>query len=177
MKRILFLLVTVVFLFTSCSSDDAPIQDSTLVGTWKLSAIELTTELDTNNDGVPNINLVAEQPILEATLTFDTSSEGTFYYNSWVSYNTRIENDKLVFLVSSTINSENSPKGFSYHETAAIVDIETDITFNATNAGVSSLRKIGDTLTMQVENGFVVQDVDTGETSVSQNVTYVFTKQ
>jgi hypothetical protein len=176
MKHTILFLFAVALLFTSCSKDDVDTQDVTLIGTWKLSAIELTTELDTNNDGVKSINLIDENPIIDATLTFDTSNSGTFFYNSWVSFNTRTENNELVFMVSSTINSENMPKPFNYHSDDNFVDAEIDMTFSKTGGELSTLNIEGNTLKMHVENGFLVNDLDTGVETVRQDVIYVFTK-
>lgn len=176
MKRTILFLFTVALLFTSCSKDDVNTQDTTLIGTWKLSAIELTSELDTNNDGVTSLNLVEENAIIEATLTLDTATTGTFFYNSSVSFNTRSEDHNMIFLISSTITSENVPKQFNYNSDDEYVDAEVDITFNKMGNTISSLNVEGNTLKMHVENGFVVNDIDTGAETVRQDVTYVFTK-
>lgn len=176
MKRTILFLLTVVLLFTSCSKDDVDTQDATLIGTWKLYAIELTSELDTNNDGVKSFNLIDENPIIDATLTIDTATTGTFFYNSSVSFNTRSEDHNMVFLISSTINSENVPNPFNYNSNDNFVDVELDLTFNKTGNTISSLNIEGHTLTMYVEDGFVVNDIDTGVETVRQDVTYVFVK-
>jgi len=130
MKRTILFLFTVALLFTSCSKDDVNTQDTTLIGTWKLSANELTSGLDTNNDGVTSLNLVEENAIIEATLTLDTATTGTFFYNSSVSFNTRSEDHNMIFLITSTITSENVPKQFNYNSDDEYVDAEVDITFN-----------------------------------------------
>lgn len=177
MKRIFFFLFAVAFLFTSCSKDDVQTHEASLLGTWKLSAINLSSELDTNNDGVASLNLVEENPIIKATLTLDTTTTGTFFYDSSVSFNTRSEDHNLIFLISSTINSNNVPNPFTYHSDDNYVDAEIDVTYGKNGNTLSSLKIEGDTLIMQVENGFIVNDVDTGAETVRQDITYIFSKE
>ena len=161
-------------MFASCSKDD--INNEYLIGSWKLTAINLTTPLDTNNDGFTSLNIVEENPIIDASLVFANEVNGNIYYNSTVSFNTRIENGNLIFMVASSIGSDNEPKHFTYSENNNDLNINEDITFNHVNNS-SILVLENDTLSMSVKRGFVVTDIDTLEESVAQDVTYIFTKE
>ena len=114
MKKLNLLILTILILFASCSKDD--INNEYLIGSWKLTAINLTTPLDTNNDGFTSLNIVEENPIIDASLVFANEVNGNIYYNSTVSFNTRIENGNLIFMVASSIGSDNEPKHFTYSE-------------------------------------------------------------
>jgi len=174
MKKIHLLVFTILLLFLSCSKDD--VNTEYLIGSWKLTAINLTTALDTNSDGFTSLNLVDENPIIDATLVFIDEVNGSIYYNSTVSFNTRVENDNLIFMVASSIGSDNEPKYFTYNDNNNDISINEDVTFNLVN-NTTSLFLENNTLSMEVKRGFVVTDIDTLEESVAQDVTYIFTKE
>ena len=178
MKRLIWILSLLVGL-TSCSNDNEPsdTNSSELEGTWKLSAINLSEALDTNNDGQAQFNLVAENPIIEATLKFDDALNGSIHYNSWVSYSTEEDAGKLIFMVASSIGPDNIPMPFSYTKAGGSVMVEGDLTFNRINIGGSELLLDGNTLMMTVDHGFTAKDINTMDESVDQTVTYIFQKQ
>ncbi len=177
----LFLTLCSVFLFvffTSCTGED--IQDSSntsLNGIWTLTSLTLTTPLDINNDGISTLNVLEEAPIIQATLDLKNDLMGTILYNSKVTINSRNENGSLFFMIASLIDSDNSPLPIQYFKSDDMITVNDDITFNHITNGVSVLKLDENKLSMTVVNGFVVEDVNTAAESVSQNVTYVFTKQ
>jgi len=172
MKKLNLLIFAFLILFASCSEDD--INNEYLIGSWKLTAINLTIPLDTNNDGFTSLNLIEENPIIDASLVFVDEANGSVFYNSTVSFNTRVENGNLIFMVASSIGID-VPREFIYSENNNDVNINEDITFNLVNNN-TILTIENNTLSMQVKRGFVVNDIDTLEESIEQDVTYVFMK-
>lgn len=173
MKRILFILL-ISTLTLACSNE--PI-DRLIEGTWKLTAVNLVTPLDINSDGIANLNVIQESPIIDATLTLRENGNGTIFYNSWVSFSTRIEDGNLFFMLASSKGSDDLPKPFTYFKNDNTVTIHHDITFNHVIGGNSILILDNKKFYMEVKNGFVVKDIDTFSESVSQDVIYEFTKQ
>lgn len=174
MKKLNLLILTILILFASCSKDD--INNEDLIGSWKLTAINLTTPLDINGDGLNSLNIVEEYPIIEASLIFADEVNGSIYYNSYVSFATRMENGNLIFMIASSFDSDSEPKQFAYSENNNEININEDVTFNHVNNSTTLILE-NDTLSMAVKRGFVVTDIDTLEESVVQDVTYIFTRE
>jgi len=180
MRKLFSIIYTIfsILFFASCSNDEFQEQNSAdLEGVWRLTEISLSTPLDLNNDGVSNLNVLDEVSIISADMIFSDSVNGTIFYNSEVSFNTREENGNLIFMITSSISSEDLPLPITYSNTDNNVIINQDITFNQTNNDFSALTLNQNSLSMEVTNGFVVLDINTFEESVSQDVTYVFEKQ
>ena len=173
MKKLNLLFLSILFLFTSCSKDD--VNNEHLIGTWKLSAINLTTPLDINGDGLTSLNIIEEYSIIEASLVFTNEVKGSINYNSYVSIHSRIENGNLIFMIASSFDSDSGPEQFTYSENNNEININQDITFNHVNNSTTLVLE-EDILSMYVKRGFVVTDIDTFEESVVQDVTYIFSK-
>lgn len=145
-------------------------------GTWKLTAINLSTPLDLDGDGIADTNLVEKMPIVDGTIIFDSATTGSYSYNSNVSFNTRYEDGKLLFLVASSLPPGDQSVSFIHAETPNEVTINEDITFNKIGLINSVLSVDDNTLKMDVSHGFEVSDIETMEVVISQDVEYVFTK-
>lgn len=145
-------------------------------GTWKLTAINLSTPLDLDGDNIADTNLVDKMPIIDGTIIFDSASTGSYNYNSNVSFNTRYDNGKLMFLVASSIPPGDQSVSFIHSESSDQITINDDITFNKVGLINSVLTVDGNTLKMNVSNGFEVTDIETLDIVISQDVEYVFSK-
>lgn len=174
MKKVNILVLFAILLCVSCSKDD--VNNEGIIGEWTLTKIELTTPLDTNNDGVSSLNLVEENPIINGTLNFLDELNGSIFYTSTVTFNSRIEDGQLIFMIASSVNVNTAPKQFTYIQHNNSVSINEDVTFN-TVIDTSNLTLENDILYMNVERGFVVFDIDTQQESIAQDVTYIFTKE
>lgn len=177
LHSIICIIFPILFLTSSSNDNMTILNNNDLLGVWNLTSITLTTPLDINNDGETSLNVLDEVSIIDATLIFTDSINGTIFYDSSVSFYTRKEIGKLVFMITSSTGSENSPLPFTYTNTDNNVIINQDITFNQTNNNPSVLTLNQNSLSMEVTNGFVVKDINTFEESVSQDITYVFTRQ
>ncbi|GAA3585360.1 hypothetical protein [Snuella lapsa] len=177
MKKIIsiFYLACLLVCFSSCSSDN---DDNALEGTWKLSAWQVNTPIDLNSDGVKSSNLLTEFGYLnDSALVIADNSNGSIFYSALnVSFNAITEGDMLTFMSTSVTDSDNVPHPFSYTKSDNTIIIDADITFNKVG-GSSVLIFKDNALVMEVPNGFVVKDSETLETILSQDVTYVFTKE
>lgn len=75
MKKIFIALVAIV-LFTSCSSnDDSNSAETSIVGSWSLTEMNVAIPVDLNNDGSFNRNLINEIPCIEGTSNFSANND------------------------------------------------------------------------------------------------------
>ena len=180
MKKLISILSTSILLvfLTSCSNEEIEDFDNTsLEGLWKLTALTLSTPLDVNNNGISNSNLLEEVSIIDATLVLGSNGNGTIFYDSRVSFNTKLENGASFFTIASSKSSDDKPLAITYSIDNDVVVINEDITFNGLNGEVSILTLRDGKLIMDVPNGFVVKDIDTLLESISQDVSYTFSRQ
>ncbi len=169
MKRIIRYanLIVIFIVFISCSKND--IADKTSIrGTWKLSSFTLKTPIDLNNDGT-STSTFSPGCLNGSNLEFTDTSNGTLLFTSSVSYNTTNENGTLVFMTACSTDSELLPSPITY-----IMDGETVIVTNNSEQYILTLE--GNTLLMEIANGFIATDTDTFEITSSQDITYIFTK-
>lgn len=145
-------------------------------GTWKLTAINLSTPIDIDGDDIADTNLVDKMPIIDGTIIFDSASTGSYNYNSNVSFNTRYDDGKLIFLVASSIPPGDQSVSFNHTESSDQITINDDITFNKVGLVNSVLYLEGNTMKMNVSHGFEVSDIETMEIVISQDVEYIFSK-
>ena len=103
-------------------------------------------------------------------LTFMDDSNGTIFYSSSVSYSTRMEDGNMVFMTACTTDSERVPSLISY------TSIDSEIIINK-DGDEFVLALNGNILSMLVPNDFIAKDNETSETTVLQDVTYIYTKQ
>jgi len=75
MKGIISMAFVVFVFLCSCSSDDGggstELQGEEFIGTWELTAINVSSAIDANNDGNTSTNLLDEVNCLQETLMID----------------------------------------------------------------------------------------------------------
>ncbi len=75
MKSILVKLFAILVLFYSCSSDDEgnsnELEGEAFIGTWQLTAINVSSAVDGDNDGDTSTNLLDEVDCLQETITIN----------------------------------------------------------------------------------------------------------
>lgn len=166
---ILSLLIAYVLL-VSCTKNDE-VYEPSISGVWKLTAWNVSSPLDLNNDGVSNSNLLLEFGCLnDSEIIFKDSWNATIFYSSDVSFHVERENEGLFFMISCSLDNESGPVQSTY------VQEENDVILN-NNGELSHFTLSENTLSRVVPNGFVASDAQTQEIVVSQDVTYIFTKQ
>jgi hypothetical protein len=169
MKKLTLALFTCLsfIVFTSCTTEDID-DTSTILGEWTLTSWAVDTPIDLNNDGTPQLEF-SPGCLTDSTINFMDASNATVFYSSEVTYNTRMENGKVIFMTSCSTDSDRMPTIVNYtiNNNSVMIDIEGE---------VMVLTLSGNTLTMTVPNGFIAKDIDTFETTVSQDVTYTFTR-
>lgn len=157
-------------LLVSCTKNDDTLQAS-ISGVWKLTAWNVISPLDLNNDGVPNSNLLLEFGCLNGSeLIFKDSQNASLYYSSDVSFHVENENEGWFFMISCSLDGEVTPMQLTY------VYQDNDVILN--NAGdLLHFTLTDNTLSMVVPNGFVARNPETQDIVLSRDVTYLFTKQ
>jgi len=152
---------------TSCTTEDID-DTSTILGEWTLTSWTVDIPIDLNNDGTPQSEF-SPGCLSDSTINFMDASNATVFYSSEVTYNTRLEDGKLVFMTACSTDSDRMPTlgDYSINNNSVMIDLEGDVMVLTLN---------GNILTMTVPNGFIAKDIDTFETTVSQDVTYTFTR-
>ncbi|RSK39327.1 hypothetical protein [Mangrovimonas spongiae] len=167
----LFFLASLTVVF-ACSSDqdDVANEPSGIEGVWGLNKITLETPLDVNNDGVASTILFETPGYLgHSELIINNETSGTIYFSAQTTYNTKEEDGKLIFMITSSTNGDRVDEPISYTLEDGIGIIN--------HAGVESSFTVSEnTLSITVANGFIAKDHITGDISVSQNLTYTFVK-
>lgn len=170
MKKLLlqFCLILVFIFSNSCSKDDN-IDKSSLEGTWKLTAFTLKIPLDLNNDGIETSSFMPGC-LNGSALNFTDMTRGSLFFNSIVSYNTTVEDGNLFFMTSCSTDSDRAALPITYTLDDEIITISSE-------SQLYLLTIDGNELFMEIPGGFNAYDIDTFETTVSQDITYIFTKQ
>lgn len=167
MKKLILTLLTCVslILFTSCTTEDID-DTSTILGEWTLTSWSVSTPIDLNNDGSVQSEF-SPGCLSDSALNFMDATDGTVFFSSEVTFNTRIEDGKLVFMTACTTDSNKVPTLMNYttNGSSVMIDYEGEIYV---------LTIDGNTLNMLVPNGFIAKDIDTFETTVIQDITYNF---
>jgi hypothetical protein len=169
MKKLTLALYTCLsfIVFTSCTTEDID-DTSTILGEWTLTSWAVETPIDLNNDNSPQSQF-SPGCLSDSTINFMDASNAAFFYSSEVTYNTRTDDGKLVFMTACSTDSDRMPTLVNYmmNNNSIIIDLEGE---------VMELNLNGNQLTMTVPNGFVAKDIDTSETTISQDITYTFTR-
>jgi len=153
--------------FTSCSTE-AIDETSTILGQWKLTSWKVNSPIDLNNDGVFNSEFSAGC-LSDSNISFIDASNGTIFYSSSVTYNTRMENGQQVLMISCSTRDDIIPSLVSY-----TINNNSIIVSNNEEEFVLTLND--NKLSMHVPNGFVAKDIETLETTITRDITYVFTR-
>ena len=167
MKKLILALFTCLsfFVFTSCTTEDID-DTSTILGKWKLVSWIVDTPIDLNNDGTIQSEY-SPGCLSETTINFMDAANATVFYSSDVTYNTRVEYGKLIFMTSCSVDSDRMPNIVNYtvNNNTVIINFKGE---------VLALTLNGNTLSMTIPNGFVAKDIDTFETTITQDITYTF---
>ena len=169
MKKLVLALYTCLsfIVFTSCSTE-AIDETSTILGQWKLTSWKVNSPIDLDNDGISNSEFSAGC-LSDSAISFFDSSNGTIFYSSSVTYSTRIENGQQVLMTSCLTRDDIIPSLISYtmNNNSIILNNngeEIAITINE------------NTLSMHIPNGFIAKDIETLETTIIRDITYMFTR-
>lgn len=156
-----------IFWLTSCSKDEVH-NNNLVLGTYTLTTLKVETAVDLDNDGILEKSL--EPGCLSASrLRLDSQSSGSLLFTSDVAYNTISEDGKLEFATICAFNQDLDETPFEYNLN------ENRLTIVYKGNSYTAI-KTGNTISMTVPNGFSATDVETLETTVLQDLTYVFEK-
>jgi len=160
------LIICISFLcLSSCSKDDN-VDDNGVLGTYTLNSLKVDTAVDLDNDGISE-NILDPGCLKDSELRLDSQSSGSLFFTSDVAYNTMLENDRLEFATICAFNQDLDETIFDY----SLNDNTLSVNFN----GNSYLAIIsGSMISLTIPNGFIARDVETFETTISQDLTYVF---
>ena len=169
MKHLYLVFTFLAFIvFTGCSTE--PIDNtSTILGEWTLTSWQIETPIDLNNDDTASSEF-SPGCLSDSSLNFIDASNATIFFSSVVTYSTTMENGKLIFMTACSTSDEIVPDLISYtiNDNTVVVEIDGEELVLTSN---------GNTLSMLVPNGFIAKDMDTLQTTVTQDVTYIFTRK
>lgn len=166
MKNFL-LLLSIFSLLVSCSKDN--LDDNSVQGKWMLQEWTVKEPLDLNNDG--NSATSFSPGCLDlSTLEFSGNGDGELFWFSSVSYNTRIENNQLFIMTACSTSSSVMAEPITYEESGNGLVIH----YEGNEYQASSNESI---LYFNVPNGFIARDQESGEITISRDVTYIFIKE
>jgi hypothetical protein len=88
MKKTTYFLLALasMVLLTACSDDDgnsSGFSPEELVGTWDLTAVNVSSEVDLNDDGVSSSNLIDEQDCISGTITINADNTYQFQQSNF----------------------------------------------------------------------------------------------
>ncbi|WP_353779511.1 hypothetical protein [Winogradskyella sp. 3972H.M.0a.05] len=160
MKNVTILLLSAfaVLSFSSCSSEDN--DDSSIIGTWEISALRVGVEADINGDDIFNLNLLNEIDCnYNEVLTFDTEGLMT----TMTDYNPKLDirlndSDDYMFAVECGEGIIGSAGAY-------------------TSEDLQNYILNGDTLTIILENEVDVYNEDFTEVIGTLTLTKVYTRQ
>ncbi|RMA66297.1 beta-barrel fold lipoprotein [Ulvibacter antarcticus] len=171
----LFIVLLITLVFVGCNKDDDNNDNNSSVeGTWKLTAFNTENAYDFNGDGTASTNVMDETACYQnETVEFTSNSSGTATNRSYADIT-------LDLITGSTTEYEYSVN------CVPEVDIET-FTWaqNGNNVvitsfdGPSTATLNGSELTFVIQSGFFVdvEDGSGGTTSITEDITIVYTKQ
>jgi hypothetical protein len=169
MRKLILALYTCLsfIVFTSCSIEGVD-DSSTILGEWTLTSLKVDTPIDLNNNGTPQSEL-SPGCLTDSALNFLDASKATVFFSSEVTYHTRMDDGKLIFMTACSTDSDRAPTLVDYtmNNNLVMIDFEGELRVLTLNES---------TLIMTVPDGFVAKDIDTFETTFTQDITYVFTR-
>lgn len=168
-----FLIVAIAM--TACSSDDDSNPITTSVeGNWKMTAMNMQNAHDLNEDGTASRNLMDETNCYQnETILFKADGTGVFTSNSYADI-------ELEFVFGSTDEYDYIIECVSETEITLLNYIQNGEEVTMTVEGESITASIsGNTLTYVIPNGFFVEveDPESGTITVTEDLTFIYTKQ
>jgi hypothetical protein len=156
----------------NCMGDDNEPADVEVPGTWKLTAWNVAEATDVNNDGTASTNVLDEIDCYEdETIVFSADNTGVIMSTSYAELSLTIEagtTDSYVFAQDCIAEIENT--AFTWTQTGSTIVI-TDPTGMELN-----LTQSGNEMSYTVPDGFQVINSDDLMVTVSQDLTFVYTK-
>lgn len=171
----LFVLLIVAAAFTSCSKDDDNSNNSTSVeGNWKLTAFETENAYDLNNDGTASKSVMDETNCHQnETLSFDVNGTGEAISTSYADIQLTLvvgTTDEYEYTIECISETEVTP--FAYTKDGNDLDLVIG------GFGTASATISGNTLTYVIQDGFFIEVDNNGTTTtVTEDITFVYTKQ
>jgi len=146
--------------------------DSDLLGTWLLTEWSGTEAIDLNEDGTESINFLDEMDCYNnETMVFNANNTGTVMNTSFADINTDLvvgTTNEYDFTIDCISEIENLDMTWSQSA--------NDVTI--TESGVASTWTLnGNELSITIPEGFVAIDSADLTVTVSQDLTFVYTKQ
>ncbi|HPF10388.1 MAG TPA: lipocalin family protein [Flavobacteriaceae bacterium] len=173
MKKLILIVLAVTLVLGCSKDDDNKSSGTTLEGTWKLTSFTVETAYDLNEDGTATNDVMAETNCYQnETIEFESNNSGTLVSRSYA--------DISLDLVIGTTNDyeytvtcvqQNDETAFTWSKSGNSVTITVSgVPFTATLSG--------NTLTLVIPQGYTVEvEQGNGTAFVTEDITYVFTKQ
>ncbi len=169
-----FGLLFIALAFTACSSDDDSNNTTSLQGTWKMTAFNTENAYDLNNDGTASTSVMDETNCYQnETLVFNADgSTGSAIATSYADI-------ELTLVAGTTDEYEYSVTCVSEDDTTPFLYTQNGNNVTLSFGGDSqTLTLSGNTLTYVFEEGFFIEVDNNGTTTtVTEDITFVFTKQ
>jgi hypothetical protein len=175
MKKLIFNLFAITTLvFTSCSKDDDSNGTVSLNGTWKLTAWNVTTGVDINNDGTASTNLLQEFDCYNnETIVFGANNTVVANSTSYADITAEVTTgttDEYTFQVDCIEANDTTPLTWTLSGNTITFD-----SGSPEDVVVGTLS--GNQIFIAIPEGFEAYDTNTGNVVVSQDLVFVYTKQ
>jgi len=152
--------------------DDDAVNNADLEGTWLLTAWIGTEPIDLNNDGTESTNFLEEMECYtNETLVFNNDNTGQSISTSFADIDIFLEtgSDSEVDFSVDCIE-ENETDNFTWSQADNTVSITNDF-------GTNDWTLDGNTLSIVIPEGFSVENDQDADVSITQDLTFVYTKQ
>lgn len=175
MKKILTL-ATAAILIMSCGNDDDAASNSSVNGTWKLTAFETEEAVDLNDDGTSSTDLIAESGCYNnSNIVFNDNNTATFSMQEL-----HIEIDLVVGTENTYEYTINCDPGIAEVATYTVSGNTVNVTFDYGDGDTETIAFVrsGNTLTITIPEIVYVPEENGGEVSYTfLGATLQFTKQ
>ncbi|WP_452220687.1 hypothetical protein [Lacinutrix salivirga] len=155
-------------------NDEEPDDNVEVVGTWLLTAWNGEEGADLNNDGTSSTNFLDEMDCYNnETFVFNADNTGTAMSTSFATFTFEIETgttDSYTYTVECDQEIENND--FTWTQTGNVITITDTATSQASDWTLN-----GNELSTVVPSGFVAFDSEDITVTVTQDLTFVYTKQ
>ena len=146
-------------------------QNTTIAGTWRLTAWNSTNPVDINNDGVPSTNLLTEfNCYTNETIVFNSDNTGMIMSRSYAEIELELvtgTTNTYEYMTTCIQEIENTP--MTWTQAGNIVAVDDG--FSVVNLSLNANQ-----LSFLIPNGFQADSTD-GMVTVEEDLTFVYTKQ